>query len=225
MNFTDGFVADNEGKTLGFPDGKYVGECLSLVKIYIQERYNIYPPASGCNAARCYWSNFPNPLGNVLKKIPNTPDLIPLKGWIVVWNKAVGDGYGHIAIVLDANITSFTSFDQNWGGRHAHSVVHDYNAVDGFLVPINESEGNDMVEVPNADFEELVRKATEYDQFVEAGYSSINDVKTLEIKIEELKKHECPIIPEVEPTSKLRLKERIEESVEDNVKIIKKYAV
>ena len=181
-DFTDKFVAENEGKTLGFPEGMYVGECLSLVKHYIQQRYGIYPPASGCGAARCYWSKFPNPLGTVLKKVTNTPDLIPKKGWIAVWDEDAGGGYGHIAIVLEANINTFVSFDQNWGGRHAHKVTHNYNNVYGFLAPLE--EGGDMVEVPSEKFEELVTKSSEYDKFVKAGYSSASEVEERVNKLE-----------------------------------------
>jgi len=140
---TDQFVAKYEGKTIGFPGTDYLGECLSLCKQYIQEMYNIYPPASGCNGARCYWSLFPHPLGTVLKKIPNTPTLVPQKGWIAVWDENTGGGYGHIAIVLSASVDNFVSLDQNWNGRHAHKVTHDYKHVYGFLAPIK--EGEDMI--------------------------------------------------------------------------------
>ena len=134
--FTDDFVKKYKGKTLGYPNSNnYKGECLSLCKHFIKEYYKIYPPASGCNGARCYWSKFPNPLGTVLKKVPNTLDLIPKKGWIVVWNKKVGLGFGHIAIILEANVNTFVSFDQNYRGKHAHKVTHNYNNVYGFLIP------------------------------------------------------------------------------------------
>lgn len=136
--YLDKFIEDRDGGTYGFPDGQYVGECLSLAKLFIQEHYGIYPPASGCNGARCYWSMFPDPLGTVLKKIPNTPDLIPKKGWIAVWNGNAGGGYGHIGMVTEANVNEFVSFDQNYYGRQAHLVKHNYNNVDGFLAPLNE---------------------------------------------------------------------------------------
>ncbi len=93
------------------------------------------------NAAYGYWTNFPDPLGTVLKKVPNTPELVPERGWIAVWNKNVGGGYGHIAIVLEADVKKFISLDQNWGGKHAHEVAHDYKNVYGFLAPVgNETE-------------------------------------------------------------------------------------
>lgn len=143
--FVDQFIERYSGKQIGFPDNQYMGECLSLVKQFIKEYYLIAPPASGCNGARCYWSMFPSPLNTVLRKVPNTPDLVPKKGWIAVWNEKTGGGSGHIGIVVSATQSTFTSFDQNWGGRHAHLVAHNYDHVDGFLVPIKEDTGgNDM---------------------------------------------------------------------------------
>jgi len=136
MSFTTDFVNKYDGITVGFPIiTNYPGQCLSLVKTYIQERYGIYPPASGCNGARCYWSLFPDPLGTVLRLVPNTIDVIPKEGWIAVWNATQSNEYGHIGIILDATQTGFTSFDSNWGGRFAQKVTHDYNNVAGFLAP------------------------------------------------------------------------------------------
>ena len=152
----DEFVKEYEGKTVGYPNNNYfLGECLSLTKWHIKEVYGIEPPASGCNGARCYWSIFPNPLGTVLKKIPNTPDLIPKRGWIAVWNSNVGNGCGHIASVLSANVNTFESLDQNWNGKQAHRVIHNYNNVYGFLVPLKEDN--------MSDYEEAIRKSSAYD--------------------------------------------------------------
>lgn len=136
------FITKYEGKSIGYPHGSFIGECLSLVKWYIKEVFNIDPPVSGCNGARCYWSVFNPPLGTVFRKIPNTPDLVPERGWIAVWNGNVGGGYGHIGIVLSANVNSFVSFDQNWGSRNAIKVTHNYNNVYGFLAPLQTTNDN-----------------------------------------------------------------------------------
>lgn len=151
------FVDEYEGKTVGYPHGSYTGECLSLVKHYIKEVFNIDPPPSGCNAARCYWSKFPDPLGTVFKKVPNTPDLMPQEGWIAVWNGNVGNGYGHIAIVLEADVNQFISFDQNYYGKHAHKQKHNYNNLYGFLVP--------KETMPNLN-DEIIGKSSQRDKVV-----------------------------------------------------------
>lgn len=143
----DQFIEEYKGKEVGYPNDNYFkGECLSLTKWHIKEVYGIDPPPSGCNGARCYWSIFPNPLGTVFKKVPNTPDLIPKKGWIAVWNGNVGGGAGHIGSVADdkATKTTFNSFDQNWGSRKAQIVTHNYNNVYGFLVPLKGDNMSDM---------------------------------------------------------------------------------
>lgn len=143
----DQFIQKYKGKTVCYPEGKYCGQCLSLVKIYIKEVFGIDPPASGCNGARCYWSIFPSPLDSIFEKVPNRPDLVPKKGWVAVWDGNVGGGAGHIGIVADDKATksTFNSFDSNWGSKTAQIVTHNYNNVYGFLVP----KGNNMSDMYN----------------------------------------------------------------------------
>ena len=143
----DQFIQKYKGKTVCYPEGKYCGQCLSLVKWYIKEVFGIDPPASGCNGARCYWSIFPSPLDSIFEKVPNRPDLVPKKGWVAVWDGSVGGGAGHIGIVADDKATksTFNSFDSNWGSKTAQIVTHNYNNVYGFLVP----KGNNMSDMYN----------------------------------------------------------------------------
>lgn len=242
MSFTTDFVERYRGKTIGYPTLMFRGECLSLTKRYIEERYKIYPPPSGCNSARCYWSKFPDPLGTVLKRILNTPDLVPEEGWIAVWDEDTGNGYGHIGVVLEgADVNQFTSFDQNWGGRHAHKVKHNYDNVYGFLVPLD--EGGDMVEVPSDKFEELVTKSTKYDEFVAAGYNEVSDVNKLKQGLDncneskdqlkgaitelqrQIREHECPIVTPPDEEIDWELNGKTEKYTEGGVEITKNYAV
>ena len=144
----DEFIQKYKGKSVGYPNDNYFkGECLSLTKWYIKEVFGIDPPASGCNGARCYWSIFPSPLDNIFEKVPNTPNLVPKKGWVAVWDGSVGGGAGHIGIVADDKATksTFNSFDSNWGSKTAQIVTHNYNNVYGFLVP----KGNNMSDMYN----------------------------------------------------------------------------
>jgi len=155
MSF-DEFLKKYEGKVWGYPTiNDYPGQCLSLTKHHIKEVFGINPPASGCNGARCYWSIFPSPLGTIFKKVENTPDLIPKKGWIAVWNGNVGNGYGHIGSVISADVNNFISLDQNWNVKSAQRVTHNYNNVYGFLVPLKEDN--------MSDYEEAIRKSSAYD--------------------------------------------------------------
>lgn len=147
--FVDDFVDKYKGKTKGFPtDSQYPGECLSIAKLYMQEGWGFYPPASGCNGARCYWSLFPDPLSTYFEKVAYTPGMIPKKGWVAVWNEKVGNGFGHIDIVVEAiNPLTFVGFDQNWNGKQCHLVEHTYGNIYGFLKPklsSSENGGGDM---------------------------------------------------------------------------------
>lgn len=195
MTLTE-FVSRHEGQILGYPSGHYVGECLSLVKVYIEKVFNIDPPPSGCNAARCYWSKFPNPLGTVFRKVPNTPDGVPQRGDIVVWDENTGNGFGHIAIVLEADVNGFTSLDQNWNGRHAHKVQHNYNHVYGWLTP--KGSMSETITVNKTDWDRLLDASKKGDELInalgitgniaDASQSELNGLYNLKIDNKRYKK-------------------------------------
>lgn len=132
----DQFISKYMGKTVGYPDGQYVGECLSLVKWYCKDVFNFDPPPSGSNSAYGYWSNFPAPLSTYFTKVANTPDGVPKRGDIIIWDTNAGGGYGHIAIFLEGTASSFKSLDQNWNGKQTHEQGHYYTNVVGWLTPI-----------------------------------------------------------------------------------------
>lgn len=132
----DTFISKYMGKTVGYPDGQYVGECLSLVKWYCKDVFNFDPPPSGSNSAYGYWSNFPNPLSTYFTKVANTPDGVPKRGDIIIWDTNAGGGCGHIAIFLEGTASSFKSLDQNWNGKQTHEQGHYYTNVVGWLTPI-----------------------------------------------------------------------------------------
>ena len=146
------FISNYQGKIKGYPDGQFVGECLSLVKLYIKECYEISPPPSGTNSAYGYWSNFPNPLGTKFKKVESTPTNFPLFGDIVIWKPWTGNTYGHIDICIDENATKdkFDGLDQNWGTKIATKITHNYDNVIGWLTPISINNSNN----PNDDMTE-----------------------------------------------------------------------
>ena len=187
--FTDDFINRYSGKVVCYPQGSYCGQCLSLVKQFIKEYYKINSPASGCGGARCYWSKFPNPLGTVMKKVKNTPDLIPQKGWIAVWNKNVGGGDGHISIIANnnANLSTFYSFDSNWGSKSAKIVRHNYDNVEGFLAPKGDMP-DDTMTIEKKTFNELVKKSTKYDELVQAGCRDVKACENIQKRVIDLEK-------------------------------------
>jgi len=231
----DEFLTKYESKKWGYPNqANYLGQCLSLTKWHIKEVYGIEPPASGCNAARCYWSVFPNPLGTVLKKIIYVAGMVPKKGWIAVWNENAEAGYGHIASIISADASGFVSLDQNWNGKYAHRVTHNYNNIYGFLVPINEEvDMSDKARLSRDHYWNVLREIAghfnveikveaDVDQLPAMAEDLMGDILKLE---EEIEDHVCPIIAPGEPSNILKLKERIEEEVVNDVKIIRKFAV
>lgn len=145
MKTLEQFLSDYLGKSKGYPEGSFVGECLSIVKIYIKECFGINPPASGSGSAYGYWSNFPNPLGEVFEKVLNTDDLIPQKGWIAIWQPWSSNPYGHISIVADGSTTgTLKNWAQNWTSRTFQLESNRYTNIIGFLKP--KSIINDMTD-------------------------------------------------------------------------------
>ena len=145
MKTLEQFLSDYLGKSKGYPEGSFVGECLSIVKIYIKECFGISPPPSGTNSAYGYWSKFPNPLGEVFEKVLNTDDLIPEKGWIGIMKPWDGNPYGHIFIVADGSTkTICKNWSQNWTSRTFQLESNRYTNIIGFLKP--KSIINDMTD-------------------------------------------------------------------------------
>ena len=134
---TDSFVSKYLGQSKGYPDDSlYKGECLSICKLFIKEVFGISPPPSGTNSAYGYWSNFPNPLGEVFEKVLNTDDLIPQKGWIAIWQPWPENSYGHIAIVADGcTKTILKNWAQNWTSKTFQLESNKYTNVIGYLKP------------------------------------------------------------------------------------------
>lgn len=147
MKTLEQFLSDYLGKSKGYPtDKEYLGECLSICKLYIKECFGINPPPSGNGSAYGYWSNFPNPLGEVFEKVLNTDDLIPQKGWIAIWQPWASNPHGHISIVADGSTTgTLKNWAQNWTSKIFQLESNRYTNVVGFLKP-KESIISDMTE-------------------------------------------------------------------------------
>ena len=175
------FIDKYLGETLGYPDGRYVGQCLSLVKVYIKECFGINPPPSGSNSAYGYWSNFPDPLGTVFKKVVSTLDNFPKYGDIPIWKPTSTNSFGHIDVALDgASDAQFVGLDQNWDGKETHIVKHGYNGVIGWLTPIKDSE-EDMTDMQKKTLE-VLQEAVDlglYGNVESAARSVVNNTKAV----------------------------------------------
>lgn len=116
-------------------DGKFVevagtanarNQCTDLVNLYIRDVLGL-PIIEWTNAV-----DFPKKAGDKYEYITEDPSFIPKKGDIVIWRGSVG----HIAIVLEADINTLTSFDQNYPtGSPCKKVKHTYTGVLGYLRP------------------------------------------------------------------------------------------
>lgn len=125
----DEFKAQHIGKKVEF-DGKYEYQCVDLTKFYNRDVVNA-PDIMG-NAV----DYVKNPLPGYYDFHDNPLWYIPPAGAIAIWNNKIGDGFGHVGIVLSASIFSFTSLDQNWPtGSPVAEIKHNYTNVAGFLIP------------------------------------------------------------------------------------------
>lgn len=135
------YLASLKGKGWDF-DNAFGWQCFDLANFY----WNYI--TGGGRLAGYYAKDIPfknnfNGLATVHK---NTPDFLPQKGDIVVWNGNYGGGAGHVAIVWSANLNNFVSLDQNWwgGGRNktevAQFITHSYDFPMYFIRPIYKKE-------------------------------------------------------------------------------------
>lgn len=116
-------------------DGSYGGQCVDLFRFYVKEVLNLPQPKSVVGAAD-FWTNYSSDpaLFNNFTKIANTPEFIPQPGDVMLWTRRAGGGFGHVAIVLSADVNSFTSLDQNWPTLSlVTKTKHDYINVYGVL--------------------------------------------------------------------------------------------
>ncbi len=122
-------------RTEGVDTDKYYGkQCMDLSNDYCKRVLEI-EDNMGAPYARDLLSN-PN-IAKHFRIIKNYPEYIPPRGAIANWQ---GFAYGHVGIVLEANINTFKCIEQNWSGKcELSETVHNY--FDGaplyFLEPYN----------------------------------------------------------------------------------------
>ena len=170
----DEFIIKWLGKKADF-DGAYQGQCVDLFRFYVQDVLQ-FPQPKGVSGAADFWTNYPTDLNlnQYYEKIANTPDGVPQKGDVMIWNKNTGGGFGHISIFIEGTVSQFVSFDQNWPALSVCTkTTHNYTNVYGWLRP----KKTTTIQIEASKFEELVTKATKYDEFVKGGFNSLDQVK------------------------------------------------
>lgn len=118
MNFTE-FLSKNNGKYVevaGSSDA--LNQCVDLANLYIRDVLG-FPIIEWTNAV-----DFPSKAGDNYTWIKNTIDNVPQEGDLMIWSIST---YGHIAIFIEGNTSTFRSFDQNYPlGTPCHVQNHNY---------------------------------------------------------------------------------------------------
>ncbi|MBQ6266693.1 MAG: CHAP domain-containing protein [Clostridia bacterium] len=129
----DAFIKKYYATTIDY-DGAAGVQCVDLAKLYLQTVFDISPFSVG--SAKNYYLKFEQypTFSAKFHKLENTPELVPLKGDLCVWNGIYGGGNGHVAIASGAGDTRrFCSYDVNWNGKAMKLVEHNYNGFLGVL--------------------------------------------------------------------------------------------
>jgi len=136
MNITlNQFISKYLDKGIDF-DGRYGFQCVDTFNQYLKEVYGIKEPIKMFPVMSAY------EIFDMAKEIEdfevveNTPEALPKSGDIIVWKKTKQLPHGHVAIFLEGDLNSFTSFDQNFPlGTVNHKQKHVYvNTKNGYIV-------------------------------------------------------------------------------------------
>jgi CHAP domain len=144
QEFTQKYIGTNQDF-----DGGWGGQCVDLARMWVQEGWGLQSnqvlPSDPENGGAVHaYTDYPNSLinGNTrVKRIENRPDNHPDAGDIIIWNENMGGGFGHIAVVVDANSNNFTVLEQNNGNGDGYgqddaiksTFYSDYTNVPGWL--------------------------------------------------------------------------------------------
>ena len=145
----DAFIAKNKNYGLDF-DGSYGFQCVDLARYYWRDVLEISQPR-GVSGAKNFWTNYdsdPN-LKNNFTKIPDSKELIPEKGDVMIWGANHGP-WGHIAMVTEATIDNFTCFSQN-DPTGAKSIIKYYKNFNGTLGVLRPKRPNNGSSEPGSD--------------------------------------------------------------------------
>ena len=120
-----------------YGSGAY-NQCVDLVNMYVHEcldgNTKDYTEIIGTNA-KDFKDKF-DPEDFDFISNTTSPNVMPERGDVCIWNGRVGGGVGHVAVVLEADGMSFKSLDQNWSEvERVTEENHSYTNVSGWLRP------------------------------------------------------------------------------------------
>jgi len=174
----DEFINKYTGVAVDF-DGYYGTQCMDLMHQYVYEvlgEKDATVLAAWC--AKAVFENFK--WSNLFTKIENTPKGVPQKGDIMFWG---GGDFGHVAIFIEGDATSFTSFDANFPlNSMPHKQFHYYGNVLGWLRFKDTGEMDTLLK-KISDLEEKlagwVEKANSRQEIIEQNIIDFDNLKIL----------------------------------------------
>ena len=115
-----------------------LNQCVDLVNMYINlcldNETKDYTEIIGTNA-KDFKDNY-DPKDFDFIANDTSPNVVPERGDVIIWNGNVGGGAGHVAINLEANDMNIHSLDQNWSqAEYVTEEDHPYTNVSGWLRP------------------------------------------------------------------------------------------
>jgi len=121
------FIAEFLGQPNTGDTPENAGQCVGLVEKWLD-----------ANGKPHIWGNADQLLANadkrLYKRTTNIPTNHPPPGAIVCWSSSWGDGAGHTAIVVAANVMGLVVFEQNDPtGSPPVVATHGYSGVEGWL--------------------------------------------------------------------------------------------
>lgn len=113
MKSVQSFVNEWKGKIVADPWGGYVGQCVSLVKRWCAENNWSIPRGNAIDWQKYNgWNGFTF-IPNKLLTVPRLGDLAIFYTPVVYVNGKPVE-YGHIGVVVSANLRTMQVFNQNW---------------------------------------------------------------------------------------------------------------
>jgi hypothetical protein len=128
----DRFYARTNGQRINSCGG-ILGQCVAGVQSYTNVELGI----GGCPAFPVAGAkDMFGTRTDAFDWVRNTPEGVPPRGAIMVWNGNVGGGWGHTGVVTAANVNTFDCYQQNDPtGSGMHVKTYNYNNVRGWGIP------------------------------------------------------------------------------------------
>lgn len=149
------FQAKYTGQTGVGNTSANMGQCVGLVSLW----QDILGVPHEYGNAKDLLADANTTFFSVIQNDPTSTTQFPVTGDIMVWGDTWGNGFGHTAIIVSANGTSFSSFEQNDINTQdpngaCEVLTHDYTGVLGWLhfvgtLPATTTSGTNMFKLPS----------------------------------------------------------------------------